>query len=376
MQELAVTSMTVAAALSVGLVMALLAQFKLNLSRRPDRSALPMRWLFSGFNAALVLLVLLCGCLVDWLGSRTLLIAGSVLLTLAFLALGAQLSRRAAILTLLFCALGSAMLHVGTIVQLPRGLFGLHEVGASLQLGMIFFALGALLGPPLFDLLSSALGFTRSVSLLSLLFLVPGFLSAIPDTDRFAPPGAVSGLVDMLLDPAFLAAGMVFIAYAPLEAFVGVWTSTYLGNIGEEDRQSVWLGWFWSAMLLSRFLFAILLHSVQLQDAYLGWLLVIPSAAAAVVLGNISSATHHKNALVGLVAVGALLGPVFPILLAMLFKSPVSQGLTGCSYGFLFAVGSLGSLTLAPLVHLGTRSNNIQAALRIPLFLALALTVA
>jgi MFS family permease len=68
---------------------------------------------------------------------------------------------------------------------------------------------------------------------------------------------------------------------------------------------------------------------------------------------------------------GVLLGPVLPTLLGVLFRqtAPAEQGL---AYGLIFTAGSLGSLLLSPLIALRTRPP-LQAALRLPIFLALLL---
>jgi hypothetical protein len=379
MPNVAVTTMTVTAAVVVGMVLALFGNLKLVLARRPERADAEVRKLLSLLNLALVPLMLVSGLLVDAWGVRPVLIAGSMILALAFLGLSARPAYDRTLFAVLAAALGACGLHVATIVQLPRGLFGVSEVAASLQLGLLFVALGALLAPPLLDILLAAAGFRRGMAFLALVFLLPAFLAALPGSDEFARP-RVARLAE-LIDPRVLMAGLVFFVYAPLEAFVSVWTATYLGNIGQTERQSRWLACFWAAMLASRFAFAFILQVSWLGDEYLGWFLVLPAVLSAVVLGNMSGATRHQSALSGLILLGFFLGPLFPMLLAVLFKALTGvdaegnrvYGPEGTAYGLLHAFGSVGSLLLSPLVHLSAGQRTIQAALRVPLLIALAL---
>jgi hypothetical protein len=376
MSDLAVTALTVTAALAVGMVMALLGNIKLTLARRPDQGDSRVRNLLSLLNLLLIPLIIVSGLLVDRWGVRPMLISGSVLLSLSILALGAGLSYERTLIAVFAAALGACALHVGTIVQLPLGLFGVSEVPASFQLGLVFVALGALIMPPLLDLLIDVIGFRKSMAVLALFFLTPAFLASFPRGQDFPTP--VSGFEDlsaMILDPGILMAGLVFFVYAPLEAFVSVWTTTYLTNLGLADRQSRWLAYFWLAMIGSRFLFAVILHIATLGDAYMDWFLILPAVLSAVILGNMSGTTHHEKALVGLVLLGFFLGPLYPMLLGILFKTHVvNHRLSGSAFALLYTFGSVGSLLLAPLVQLSASRRSLQAALRIPLFIALVLS--
>jgi len=87
------------------------------------------------------------------------------------------------------------------------------------------------------------------------------------------------------------------------------------------------------------------------------------SLLAAVVIGNLAGASYRGRPRAGLILLGILLGPVFPTLLAIIFRhvAPAEQGL---AYGVVFAAGSLGSLLLSPLLALRARqSGDIPASL-------------
>src|SRR5262249_1069551 len=86
----AVTTMTVTAAAAVGRGLPLVGNLKLVPARRPERADAEVRKLLSLLNLALVPLMLVSGLLVDAWGVRPVLIAGSMILALAFLGLSAR----------------------------------------------------------------------------------------------------------------------------------------------------------------------------------------------------------------------------------------------------------------------------------------------
>jgi hypothetical protein len=374
----ALTVLTVTSALLVGLVLALLGNLKLALARRPEQTHGSIRRYLSLLNFLLIPLVAGAGVLVDVAGVRVMLVAGSVLLALALVSLSAPTTFARTFLATLVAALGASILWVATVVLLPSGLFGPREVTASCQVGLVIMALGALLTPPLFDVLLHAIGLRRTMALFALVLLAPAFLAAVPRADEFPIGSARHLLFEPLNDPAVWLAAAVFFVYAPLEAFVSVWTTTYLTTSSQPQKQSWWLAGFWTSLLLSRVLFGYLQHVIQqftsLGTSGDGWFLVLSAALAAVVLGNMAGTVRGDKAFWGLILLGFALGPLFPILVGILFQYKGVEAAPGTTFGALHAAGSVGSLLLSPLVNLSASARTIQTALRIPLFIALLLT--
>ena len=103
----------------------------------------------------------------------------------------------------------------------------------------------------------------------------------------------------------------------------------------------------------------------------------------AIVLGNLAGTASAAAAWRGTLLLGFLLGPIFPTLVGILFErlaferpdQPAIRGF-GTAYGTLFAVGSLGSLVLAPLIGARATRRSVQTALRIPMVIGIALWLA
>jgi fucose permease len=364
---------TITGALVCGMMLALLGGLKLALAKRLELGEGRVGALLSVLNLALLPMVLLCGVALDRWGSRPVMILGSLVLCLALLALGARLRRNGAIAAVLAAGLGAAAVATASMVLMPRAFFP-NQPSASLNLGNVFVALGALVGAGLADVLLRTMDLKRALAVFAFVCLVPGVAAAVPR--HLDAVHHHASLTLMLSSSAVYLwmAGLVFFFYAPLEASVSVWATSYLTELGHDERRAGrFLAGFWAAFLASRLLVAAAQHAGWLWEAADAWLLVVPALLAAVVLGNLAGAAARNSAPVALVLLGLLLGPIFPTLLGVVFHAfPEEEW--GTAFGSVFALGSLGGLLLTPVVGVAAQRRTVQAALRVPMLLALLLT--
>ncbi len=375
---LGVTVVTAGSAFVFGMVLALLGSLKLALAKRMSLGEGRIGVLLSVLNLALMTMMILTGLLVDGtLGARWIILGGSLLTAAAIFVLGLRPHYATAVVATLLAGLGSAGLSTGSIV-LMRTAFFPESTTASLNLGFVFVALGALITPVLVDVLSSVWSFRWVATALALLCLFPAVFALMTDGGQFqieqhsAPTAALTASHTVWL------AALVFVFYAPLEASISIWATTFLTELGQSERGATWtLSGFWCAFLGSRLLTAAAAHLPALAG-WEGWLLVIPAALVAVLLGNLSGTASRAGARRGLWLVGFLLGPIFPTLIGILFQHLKDDHLEdyGTAYGLVFATGSLGSLVLAPIFGSLARRRNVQFALRLPMLLAIVMTLA
>jgi fucose permease len=370
-----ITAATISGAFVFGMLLALLGSLKLALAKRLDLGETRIGGLLSALNLALIPMMLLSGILIDRWGVRWVMLLGSMVTALAILSLSLKPTYSRAITAVLLAGLGGAGLSTASIVLMPHAFFfpfQAEQRAASLNLGNVFFALGALITPALVDVLLRSLEFRRTVGLIALICLVPAFVCALPGEFPQLTEHGTFG--DLLSNQNLWLASLVFLFYAPLEGSISIWTTTYLTDLGYGERRAAWLlSGFWAMFLLSRLLTAFAQHRRWIHP---GWdpilVIVLPSLLAAVVLGNMAGTAQRSRALLGVLVLGFLLGPVFPTLVAMLFDAfPRAQG---TAYGVMFAIGSLGSLILAPVIGISARRGTVQSALYIPMMLALVLT--
>lgn len=373
-----VTEVTISAAFVFGMVLALLGSLKLALAKRLDLGEGRVAGLLSAFNLALMPMVLLSGVIIDLEGARFVVILGSAATAMALFSLSMRPSFGRAFAAVLLAGLGGAGLSTASVVLMPDAFYGHARMSASLNLGYVFVALGALVTPVLVDLLTRGLGFRRAAGLMALVCLVPGVLAALSGGEALpAAHGRTADLAGLLGQPAVWLAGLVFFLYAPLEGSIGIWATTYLTEMGHGERRATWmLAGFWGAFLAARLAAAYLAQQGLLRPEWDAFLLVVPALLTAVVLGNLAGTADRGAAPRGLLTVGFLLGPFFPTLVGMVFQRLEAENVTasGTAYGALFALGSLGGLVLAPVVGGTARRRTVQSALRVPMFLALLLT--
>jgi fucose permease len=375
----AVTALTISGAVVSGMALALFGTLKLALARRLPPGDNQLRALLLVLYLALVPATLLAGVLIDRWGVRPVMIAGSVALALALLSLNASETAKQALAAVFLAGLGVAALSGASLVLMPRAFFGSREPAASLQIGTVFFALGALVTAPLTDVLLRLLGERRTLPLLAFLCLAPAFVAALPARSDLLLDRPTDTLTSLFTDPDLWLAGLVLFFYAPLEASVTLWTTTHLGDHPGRPDQTGRPGWllasFWAAFLGSRLLVGLLEHAGFLGQELSGWLLVLPALLAAVVLGHLAAA-RREGTWGALVLLGLLMGPIFPTLLTMTFRLPgtLASQARGTAYGILFAAGTLGSLLLAPVLSRAARHGIGPSSWRLPIFLALILT--
>jgi MFS family permease len=331
--------------------------------------------LLLALHLALIPMMVVCGLVLDWFGIRLVLLLGSVLSCVALLIISLSPTYRRALGAVFLAGLGGAALSLGAVTLMPHAFFAPPEdMTASLQLGHVFIALGALLTPALVDGLLRVMSFRRLMGLLCLLSLVQALLCVLPAYGD--PISAIKPARDArpFLDHPNLwmlwLAGLVFFLYVPLEAAIGIWSTTFLSDMGQGDERAGWmLSGFWGAFLASRMVFGYL----RLSPAWDPWLIFAAALAAASLVGNLMGSVNLNAARLGVIGLGFVLGPVVPALVGVVFRDFPNE--RGMAYSILFAMGSAGSLILAPLFASHAQGTSVRSALRIPFALSLALTV-
>jgi MFS family permease len=376
-----VTETTIAAALVFGFTLALRGLLKLTLTRPAVADDRYGDRLTAVLDYSLIPGVLLGGLLLDDVGALFVLIAGSVMTAVGVFALGFRPGFRQAAAAAVTAGVGASFLGVGAVVLSPSAFSGADHPSASLNFGYVFIALGALIAPPLCELLVAGLGVRRGLGVVGLICLIPSLLAVLagPTALQTAPVES-SRPVDLLdgHSPVWLAA-LVCLLYAPLEAAIVVWAANSLCHFGRDERQSAGLlTSFWLFFVGSRLLTGLLQHTRYLPPESDRFVVVGAALLAAVVLGNLAGTARADSIRSGLLLLGFLLGPILPTFLGMVFSRLEHEqiGAVGTAFGVLFVAGSLGGLVYASVRRDPGGPQAVQVALRLPLALALMLALA
>jgi MFS family permease len=368
----AVTLLAISGAFVCGLVLALFGALKLALAQEGETGRHRVASQLAALNLCLILMTLLAGVLVDRWGVRGVVLSGSLILGVGLLALSARPAPPRDFLALLVAALGGSALWTASTVVMPQAFFGVAFATASVNLGYVFFALGALVAPGLLDVLVQGMGAKKALAVLAFVCLLPAFPAALAGEGTLEAPGGREDVAVLLQDGHVWLAGLVFFFYVPLEAAVGIRTTTYLVASSQPRRQGAWVAGFWAAFVVSRLLTALAQHADILRPHYEAWFLVLLALLAAVTLGNLSATIRPSSARIGVILLGLLIGPVFPTLVGMVLRSNGEE--QGTALGVLFGMGSLGSLVLGPIFAGRGTPQSVWPAVRLPMVLALVLT--
>ncbi len=374
-----VAAVTCTAAFVFGLLLALLGAVKLKLAERLQIGEGRVGGLLAALNFALIPMMLVSGLLIDALGVRAVLICGALLASVAVFSLALRRSYLAVLACVLALGAGAACVSTASVVLMPVAFgFGRHELAASVNLGHVFVALGALMTPTLADLLLRTLDFRKAMAVLALLCLVPAATAALSLSAGVGEPAEKANLAALFEHDglSILLAGLAFLFYAPLEFAVSTWGSTYLTvDQGYREGRAAWImSFFWLAFLVGRVLMTLLFHSNRLEPGWSPFLLFLLALAAAAMMGNLAGSGKPRSAAWGLILLGLALGPVFPTLVAIALQAAPPNGY-GTAYGSMFAIGSLGSAALAPVLGYLARGKGVMRPLRLLALLALLLVV-
>jgi fucose permease len=365
-------AVAISSSFTFGMVLTLLGNIKLTLARRLDIGEARVGGLLSALNLALIPMMIISGIWVDQYGVKTILNIGCLLTALGILGLTLGDNYRSAVYALIFMGLGSAGIGTASMVLMPH-CFWPNEIVASMNLGNVFFALGALVMPALTDFLLARLEYVRTLRILAALCLLPVIVSLPLDFD--IPPSHESANAILSNEYVWFGA-LVFLLYAPLEFFVGTWATTLLIDLGYRERRAAWLlSGFWFTFLAGRLGMAFLLHRYSRIEPWSALFLFPLALGSAIVLSNLAGAADRTRAALGFLLLGALMGPIFPTLQGRVFEQ-LPNGGWGTSFGVLFAVGSSSSLILAPLAGAYARRKSLHAAFRLLAPLALVLACA
>lgn len=361
------TWVTLAAGFTFGLLLSLPAGLKAGLAARLGIAENHAAGILAALNLTLVPMMLIGGLLVDAWGAGEVLVLGSVLSAVGIVSISLSQSPRHALGAVLLTGVGAGCVGNSATVLMPRAFFD-NSAAASLNLGYVFVGLGALLTPVASDLMLRVLSLRRALGVLAMVCMLPaGLTLAVPGQALTAGEHQAAAWTA----PVVWIAGVVFMLYSPLEAWLGTFVSRYLTDLGYTPRRcSLLLVGVWLAFLTSRLVTALLQQQEVLapsSDPWLIWMLALPAAIA---LGNLAGTHSRGNAAIALLLMGAFLGPIFPTLVGFVLTSfdPRQHGM---ALGTMYALGAGGSWLIAPLL-----SPSRTIALRIPLYVLIGIALA
>jgi fucose permease len=359
-----------------GMGVALLGSVKVALARRLEMDEVKVGGLVSMFGFAMIPVMLIMGFLTDLLDKKLVVVAGALLIAASLVVLARTRRYWAALLAVLLLSAGWSGL-VNVLNVLMQAAFGGNPTYA-MNLGNFFFGLGAFLTPLAIAYLLRKAGFVAAVLVLAVVAVVPGVLACSVDFAALAGPAHPQAKPDMgalLVDPIMWLTAIALLFYAPMEATMGAWTTTYLGEKGvSETVASTMLSGFWLAFMVSRLATALIVSACPLSASGTSFLIIGLSVFCAVVwLGTVLSPSRGVACLMPILA-GLAFGPTFPTIIGVL-TGHVHESVAGRAVGLFFMVGGVGWSVIPILIGAYARRASLQKAFLIAVAAGVGLIV-
>ena len=349
-----------------GMCYALLGSIKVPLAKRLDIEEGKVGGLISAFGFTMIPMAFAAGFLADAVGREVVLAAACGILIASVLVLANVNSYIVAVISVLLLGTGwSALVNVLNALKGPAFLPFFGEgapLSTAMNMGDFIFGIGAFAMPIATAMMLARVGLRKTFSIFSVLLVVTlGFVFLVnwePLTPvKVAAQDASFGR--LVSDTTVLLCCLAFFFHVPMEACVGVWATTLMKDQGvSEGRASSLLSVFWMVFTLSRLVAALTM--VAGTDHVI--LMVLSGACVGLTIGL--AASKSKEMTSGfIVLAGAVMGPIFPILIALLIthvQSDLSEQLVGRAIGLFFCIGGIGWAVIPLLVGKIAQKTSVQ----------------
>lgn len=372
---------TISGLLITGMGVALLGSVKLALARKLQIDEARVGGLVATFGFAMIPVMLTVGFVTDLVGKQPVLIGGSLLMAASLIVLARSSTYRPALLGVLLLSAGwSALINV--VNPLSPIAFG-GTPAYAVNLACFYFGIGAFVTPLAAAFMLRRVGLSAGLHVLAAFALVTAFLAIGVDFAALTPApsgeaatAAAQASTAVLLGSAVMwLCALALFFFAPVEATMGAWATTYLSDQGTSEGMAAGLlSAFWLVYTISRLATAIAFGRKYLpvgSEATLIFVLALMCIGVwiAVVL---SRGRGMAAALV--ILAGIIFGPIFPTIMAVLLGH-FDPSLHGRAVGLLFAVGGLGWSVLPMLIGAYARRTSVQRAFLLAAASAVGLSV-
>lgn len=314
--------------------------------------------LFSFLYLPQVPMVFLVGPLIDRFGKKLVLAAGFLCSSLALvgMAYAPSYAVLGGLLVMLGLGASSAMAAANTLIP---DLYP-ENPSSALNLGNIFFGVGAVFFPWLVALITRRFGLVATMWFIALLV---GVVVVVALAQKF-PQAAMAGgfgwaqAASVATDPAVLILGCVLFFYTSLEISTGGWIRTFLEKVlaVSPGSSTYILMTFWVMMMVGR------LAASQIVKRVPGTKLVLACSAGALVgLLTMAVAPNPIVATAGIVLCGLSYAPIFPTTAGT--ASTYFSRIFGTVFGMLMALALFSGAVIPPAVGYVAQQHSVRTGI-------------
>jgi fucose permease len=356
------TLMQIAALATAGMCFALLGSVKLPLARRLEIDEGKVAGFISVFGFTLIPMVLAAGLLVDLFGQQAVLGGGFVLVIVSLIALAHARKYTAALVAVLVLGTGwSALVNVLNVTS-PPAFVPPEELpqrmAYAMNMGDFIFGMGTFVTPLIIVYCARRFGLVRTLYGFAAVSAIPLVLGLGVDWAalKVTPTESIGGgLAKLLSDPIVWLCSIAFFFHIPTETSVAMWATTLMTekHIAEE-KASTMLSVFWLTFMGSR-----LVTALALPEGAATTLVVVLAGCSIVVTLCIVFCRGKEWMCFLIIAAGAIVGPIFPTLIAILLGH-VETSLHGRAVGVFFCIGGIGWTIVPILIGSYAKRNSVQ----------------
>ncbi|HUU27411.1 MAG TPA: MFS transporter [archaeon] len=358
----------------LGIVFSLIGAVKLKLAEKLEIDDARVGGLISTLMFTSIFVVLFIGPLVDAWGHKPFAILGFFLAGLAVFLFSTLKSYKGVVFACVLLGVGGMCVNTVGNTLMPIVLFGGKNAPRALNLGNMFFGLGAFLTPFLGGLLLQRLGLSKTVNIIALIAFVPIIFALTTTSYPALPPAGfdLGNAFALLGNPVVLIAALALFCYVALEASMGGWITTYLTAVGMTPAKANGiLSGFWIALMASRLGTGVKEIITPENGATAIMLLAL---VATIAIGIMVVAKSKALAGITVLVTGLAFGPIFPTVVGVTFSKTAPE-LHGSVFAIIFAIGLLGASTIPAAIGIYSKGKTIQKSLIIAAVAALVLTL-
>lgn len=356
------TLMQIAALATAGMCFALLGSVKLPLARKLQIDEGKVGGLVAVFGFTLVPMVVVAGFLVDLVGKQAVLGGGFLLVVISLVVLAHSRRYAAALVAVLVLGTGwSALVNVLNVTSPPAFVPPddlPQRMAYAMNMGDFIFGVGTFVTPLIIVSCAQRFGLTRTLYGFAAVSVIPLSLGLGVDWEALrvgANESVAGGLAKLLSDPIVWICSAAFFFHVPTEASIATWATTLMidKNVSEA-KASTLLSVFWMTFMGSRLVTALTLP----EGAAATLVVVMACCSVAITLGIVfCRGTTLMRILI--VVAGAVVGPIFPTLIAILLAH-VEPSLHGRAVGIFFCIGGIGWTAIPILIGLYAKRTTVQ----------------
>jgi fucose permease len=228
----------------------------------------------------------------------------------------------------------------------------------AMNMGDFIFGMGTFVTPLIIIYCARRFGLIRTLYGFAAVSVIPLLLGLGVDWEALNVPATDSvagGLAKLLSDPIVWLCSLAFFFHVPTEASVAMWATTLMADKKvSEAKASSLLSVFWLTFMGSR-----LLTALALPEGAATTLVVVMAGCSVAITLAIVFCRGATMMCILIIAAGAIVGPIFPTLIAILLGH-VEPSLYGRAVGIFFCIGGIGWTAIPIMIGTYAKRTTVQ----------------